>query len=123
MMCVYSYLAEYGLEGVVSTKCYIYNFGIMLMEVCTRMKPNGEMLSDNLTLKFVILFLINWLKIIDSNLWVENEEYITEKLECIRSMMEVALNWLRESPKERHNWRCHCYFEEDQAQARALTIL
>ena len=47
----YICLAEYGLEGLVSTKCDTYSFGIMMMEVFTRTKPNSEMFGENLSLK------------------------------------------------------------------------
>lgn len=103
MYVVLLLLAEYGLEGLVSTKCDIYSFGIILMEVFTRIKPNDEIFEGNWTLKALVSnsFPNSLAQIIDSNLLVKNEEYITEKLECITSIMEVALNCSRESPKER----------------------
>ncbi|CDP16052.1 unnamed protein product [Coffea canephora] len=72
------YLApDYGLEGQVSTTCDVYSFGIMIMEVFTRKSPNDKMFGENLRLK-------SW-------------------LDCISSIMKVALNCTRESPGERSN--------------------
>ncbi|XP_027095911.1 receptor kinase-like protein Xa21 [Coffea arabica] len=42
---------KYGSEGLISKKCHIYSFGIMLMETFTRRKPTNEMLSGDMTLK------------------------------------------------------------------------
>lgn len=100
------YLApEYGLGGLVSTKCDVYSFGIMIMEVFTRMSPNNEMFGENLNLK-------NWVKdympnglaqIIDANLVEKSDDYFLEKLDCISSIMKVAQNCTMDSPKERSN--------------------
>ena len=46
---------EYGSEGLVSTRCDVYCYGIVLMEVFTRKKPNDEMFGENLSLKSWIL--------------------------------------------------------------------
>ncbi|CDP18322.1 unnamed protein product [Coffea canephora] len=42
---------EYGSEGLISKKCDIYSFGIMLMETFTRRKPTNEMFSGDMSLK------------------------------------------------------------------------
>ncbi|CDP08220.1 unnamed protein product [Coffea canephora] len=42
---------EYGSEGLISAKCDVYSYGIMLMEVFSRRKPNDEMFAENLNLK------------------------------------------------------------------------
>ncbi|OIT36029.1 lrr receptor-like serinethreonine-protein kinase efr [Nicotiana attenuata] len=42
---------EYGREGLVSTKCDVYSYGTMLMEIFTRTKPNDEMFDGDLSLK------------------------------------------------------------------------
>ncbi|KAM3379787.1 hypothetical protein P3S68_012201 [Capsicum galapagoense] len=41
---------EHGSEGLVSTKCDVYSYGIVLMETFTRTKPNDEMFDDGLSL-------------------------------------------------------------------------
>nr|XP_027088532.1 receptor kinase-like protein Xa21 [Coffea arabica] len=100
------YLApEYGLEGLVSTKCDTYSFGIMMMEVFTRTKPNSEMFGENLSLKSWVTNSIpdGLAHVIDANLLKENDEYFVEKLSCIASIMKVALDCTMESPRERSN--------------------
>ncbi|KAL3498565.1 hypothetical protein ACH5RR_041297 [Cinchona calisaya] len=94
---------EYGLEGLVSTACDVYSYGIMLMEVFTRRRPSDEMFDGDLNLK-------SWvnesmpdaiLQIIDTDLLKPTEEHFTEKLECLSLIMELALNCVPESPKQR----------------------
>ncbi|KAL2501374.1 putative LRR receptor-like serine/threonine-protein kinase [Forsythia ovata] len=94
---------EYGLEGSVSIRCDVYSYGIMLMEVFTRMKPSSEIFSGELCLR-------SWIndsmpnaitRIIDSNLLGPEEEDYTEKLKCLSSIMELALNCSMESANER----------------------
>ncbi|XP_027171445.1 receptor kinase-like protein Xa21 [Coffea eugenioides] len=100
------YLApEYGLEGQVSTRCDVYSFGIMIIEVFTRKNPSDEMFGEILSLK-------SWVSdstpdglvhVVDVNLLRPNDEHLDEKLDCISSIMKVALNCTRESPRERSN--------------------
>ncbi|EYU37371.1 hypothetical protein MIMGU_mgv1a021333mg, partial [Erythranthe guttata] len=42
---------EYGLEGLVSTRCDVYSYGVMVMETFTRKKPSDDMFDGDLTLK------------------------------------------------------------------------
>ncbi|XP_027185080.1 probable LRR receptor-like serine/threonine-protein kinase At3g47570 [Coffea eugenioides] len=98
------YLApEYGLQGLVSAKCDIYSFGIMIMEVFTRTNPNSEMFGEKLSLKsWVANSMPDGLAlVIDANLLKESDECIGEKLSCIASIMKVALGCTMESPRER----------------------
>ncbi|XP_027185147.1 receptor kinase-like protein Xa21 [Coffea eugenioides] len=98
------YLApEYGLEGLVSAKCDIYSFGIMMMEVFTRTNPNSEMFGEKLSLKSWVANSIpdGLANVIDANLLKESDEYFVEKLSCIASIMKVALGCTMEPPRER----------------------
>ncbi|XP_031124200.1 receptor kinase-like protein Xa21 [Ipomoea triloba] len=94
---------EYGSEGIVSTKCDVYSYGILLMETFTRTKPSNEIFSENLSLKI-------WVKdsmpnrvidIIDVNLLAANEELSSGKIKCLSCIMELALRCCLESPAER----------------------
>ncbi|KAL2550013.1 putative LRR receptor-like serine/threonine-protein kinase [Forsythia ovata] len=107
---------EYGLEGFVSIRCDVYSYGIMLMEVFTRTKPSSEIFSGELSLR-------SWIndsmpnaiaRIIDSNLLAPEEEHYTEKLKCLSSVMELALNCSMESADERFvcNWMLLAHQEE-----------
>ncbi|GFP86325.1 probable LRR receptor-like serine/threonine-protein kinase at3g47570 [Phtheirospermum japonicum] len=100
-----SYIApEYGMGGFVSVKCDVYSYGIILMEVFTRKRPNDEIFAGNLSLR-------TWVKdsmpnavinIIDSNLLGQDEDALTsQKLSCLSSIMELGLNCSVESPNER----------------------
>ncbi|XP_047972929.1 probable LRR receptor-like serine/threonine-protein kinase At3g47570 [Salvia hispanica] len=42
---------EYGLEGLVSTRCDVYSYGVMLMETFTRKRPSDDMFGEDLSLK------------------------------------------------------------------------
>ncbi|XP_027156554.1 cysteine-rich receptor-like protein kinase 28 [Coffea eugenioides] len=105
-IATFGYVApEYGLEGLVSTKCDVYSYGIMLMEVFTRTKPNDARFNGNSSLKDLVQSSMpNALyQIIDTNLLQKDEEHFAEKLDCISFILEIALNCSRESSRERSN--------------------
>ncbi|KAL2229055.1 UNVERIFIED_CONTAM: Receptor kinase-like protein Xa21 [Sesamum indicum] len=95
---------EYGSEGLVSIKSDVYSFGIMLMEVFTRMKPSSETLAGNLSLRgWVKSSIPNAIaRIIDPGLLRSEEKIVVDKtLECLSSIMELALKCSMESPGDR----------------------
>ncbi|CAK9146334.1 unnamed protein product [Ilex paraguariensis] len=94
---------EYGLEGLVSTRCDVYSYGIMLMETFTRTKPCDEKFTEDLSLKqWVNDSLPNaLLQVMDANLVGAEDEHLTVKVQCVSSVMELALKCSTESPEER----------------------
>ncbi|CAL5409404.1 unnamed protein product [Camellia sinensis] len=108
-IATFGYIApEFGLEGLVSTSCDVYSYGILLMETFTRVKPTNEMFSEDMTMKC-------WMKeslpnaishVIDANLLKPEEEHIKAVvLQCVSSIMELALSCSTESPDERINMK------------------
>ncbi|XP_059654892.1 probable LRR receptor-like serine/threonine-protein kinase At3g47570 [Cornus florida] len=103
-LATFGYIApEYGIEGLVSTRCDVYSYGIMLMETFTRRKPTDELFAGELTLwGWVKESLPNAaIQVIDSNLLRPKEEDFTTKVQCASYIMELALNCSSESPQER----------------------
>ncbi|THG07019.1 hypothetical protein TEA_008469 [Camellia sinensis var. sinensis] len=96
-------LLEYGLEGLVSTKCDVYSYGIMLMETFTRSKPIDARFDGDLSLKcWVANALPNAIvQVLDANLLRQNIEHNNAKVQCVSSLMQLALNCSEDSPEER----------------------
>ncbi|CAI9090619.1 OLC1v1025436C1 [Oldenlandia corymbosa var. corymbosa] len=94
---------EYASEGLVSTRCDIYSFGIMMMEVFTKKSPSDEMFGETLSLK-------RWVQesmpdglanVIDANLLLTFNEHYPKILDIIVSIMDVALTCTNVYPRER----------------------
>ncbi|PSR98712.1 Receptor kinase-like protein Xa21, processed [Actinidia chinensis var. chinensis] len=104
-LATFGYIApEYGSEGLVSTKCDVYSYGITLMETFTRTKPTDEKFNGDLSLKRWVgesLLHNTIIQIIDASLLRPEEEDCTLKVRCVSSIMELALNCSSESPEER----------------------
>ncbi|XP_073277232.1 uncharacterized protein [Primulina huaijiensis] len=94
---------EYGSEGLVSVKCDVYSYGIMLMEVFTRTKSNDSKFPGDLSLRrWVNDSMPNaFVQVIDSTLLRGEEKHSSEKLECLGLIMEIALQCSMENPSER----------------------
>ncbi|KAI8001475.1 Receptor kinase-like protein Xa21 [Camellia lanceoleosa] len=99
---------EFGLEGLISTSCDVYSYGILLMETFTRVKPIDEMFSEDMTMtRWIKESLPNAISdVIDANLLKPEEEYLKAVvLKCVSSIVELALSCSAESPDERINMK------------------
>ncbi|ESR55785.1 hypothetical protein CICLE_v10018871mg [Citrus x clementina] len=104
-MATVGYMApEYGSEGIVSAKCDVYSYGVLLMETFTRKRPTDEMFTGEMSLR-------RWVKeslphglseVVDANL-VREEQAFSAKLDCLLSIMDLALDCCMESPDKRIN--------------------
>ncbi|CAI9782605.1 unnamed protein product [Fraxinus pennsylvanica] len=104
-------LRHRNLCKVIST-CFSPDFKALVLEYMSNgslenMKPSSENFSGELSQR-------SWIndsmpnaitQIIDSNLLVPEEEYYTEKLKCLSSIMELALNCSMESANEKMNMK------------------
>ncbi|KAL7142588.1 hypothetical protein ABFS83_08G133400 [Erythranthe nasuta] len=87
---------EYGLKGLVSTRCDVYSYGVMVMETFTRKRPSDDMFGGNLTLKNWVQNSLNnnesSTEVIDANLLnTETKQGFEKNMECVSSIMELAL--------------------------------
>ncbi|KAL2517376.1 putative LRR receptor-like serine/threonine-protein kinase [Abeliophyllum distichum] len=94
---------EYGAEGLVSTSCDVYSYGILLMETFTRRRPTDEMFSEDSSLRSWIANSIPHAidRVVDANLISPEEKNVSRKLNCISSITEMAVNCSAESPGNR----------------------
>ncbi|XP_028122555.1 probable LRR receptor-like serine/threonine-protein kinase At3g47570 [Camellia sinensis] len=108
-IATFGYIApEFGLEGLVSTGCDVYSYGILLMETFTRVKPIDEMFFEDMTMKrWIRESLPNAIShVIDADLLKLEEEHLTAVvLQCVSSIMELALSCSAESFEERMNMK------------------
>ncbi|XP_057799483.1 receptor kinase-like protein Xa21 [Salvia miltiorrhiza] len=99
---------EYGLEGLVSTRCDVYSYGVMLIETFTRKRPSDDMFCGDMSLKrWVELSLSeNPDEVIDASLVMNlEEEMIDKNMQCVSSILELALNCSADSPGDRNNMK------------------
>ncbi|XP_019158547.1 PREDICTED: receptor kinase-like protein Xa21 [Ipomoea nil] len=124
-MATTGYIApEYGSRGMVSTRCDVYSYGIMLMEVFTRKRPSNEMFSGDLSLKSWVYNSLSSTPelIVDSTLLRAEELQFSQKLQCISTILELALNCTVESPEERVDIRV-VLTKLNKIKRQLLTIL
>nr|XP_016476090.1 PREDICTED: probable LRR receptor-like serine/threonine-protein kinase At3g47570 [Nicotiana tabacum]XP_016476091.1 PREDICTED: probable LRR receptor-like serine/threonine-protein kinase At3g47570 [Nicotiana tabacum]XP_016476092.1 PREDICTED: probable LRR receptor-like serine/threonine-protein kinase At3g47570 [Nicotiana tabacum] len=96
---------EYGLEGLVSKTSDVYSYDIMLLEVFTKKKPNDEMFTGDLNLRSCVHNSLpdELHQIIDTDLLTLDEQNLSQKLQCLTSIMELAMNCTANIPGERMN--------------------
>ncbi|KAJ4718192.1 Leucine-rich repeat protein kinase family protein [Melia azedarach] len=96
---------EYGREGQVSAKCDIYSYGIMLMETFTKKKPTDEIFSGEMSLNQWINNSLpsSGIQVVDTNLLSREDEHFAAKEQCVSSILNLAMECTRESPKKRIN--------------------
>ncbi|CAL5410093.1 unnamed protein product [Camellia sinensis] len=108
-IATFGYIApEFGLEGLVSTNCDVYSYGILLMETFTRVKPTDEMFIEDMTMKRLMMeSLPNSIShVMDANLLKPEKEHLTAiVVQCVSSIMELALSCCVQSPEERINMK------------------
>lgn len=104
-LATFGYMApEYGMEGIVSTAGDVYIYGVLLMEVFTRKKPTNEMFSGEMSLKHWVTQLLDsgsLLSAVDSNLIQHEDETFDAKVQCVSSVLHLALDCSRDQPKDR----------------------
>ncbi|KAM3306654.1 hypothetical protein P3S67_013524 [Capsicum chacoense] len=96
---------EYGRDGLVSTKSDVYSYGIMLLETFTSRKPS-EFEGDLRLKQWVSYSLPNAvIDVTDANLVPPTDNHLLKKLDCVASIMNVALDCCAESPARRTNMK------------------
>ncbi|KAL8513107.1 hypothetical protein ACS0TY_019329 [Phlomoides rotata] len=99
---------EYGLEGLVSTRCDVYSYGIMLLEMFTRKRPSDDMFGGDLSLKSWVERLVpqSLEQVIDVNLLTNlDDEHCDKTMQCVFSIFVLALKCSAESPADRINMK------------------
>ncbi|KAM3394101.1 hypothetical protein P3S68_003103 [Capsicum galapagoense] len=105
-LATFGYIApEYGLEGLVSTKCDIYSYGVMLLETFTRRKPS-EFEGDRSLKQWASYSLPDAvMEVGDANLLTSTGNRLKKELDVVASIMKVALDCCNESPTRRTNMK------------------
>ncbi|KAL8037785.1 hypothetical protein ABFX02_11G060500 [Erythranthe guttata] len=99
---------EYGSEGLVSTKCDVYSYGVMVMETFTRKKPSDDMFVRGLSLKSWVQNSVvreSSSEVIDPNLLNPENQHFEKQLQCVSLILELALKCSAESPGDRINMK------------------
>ncbi|XP_059287539.1 receptor kinase-like protein Xa21 [Lycium ferocissimum] len=94
---------EYGQDGIVSTSSDVYSFGILMMETFTRMRPSDERFTGDLSIRrWVSDSFPNGIhNVVDANLVQRGDEQTDTKMQCMLSIMELALSCTLVTPDAR----------------------
>ncbi|KAK8358841.1 hypothetical protein V6Z11_A04G051800, partial [Gossypium hirsutum] len=94
---------EFGSAGIVSVKCDVYSYGIILIETFTKKKPTDNYFAEEMTIRHWVKSSLpkGAIEITDVDLLRIEDEYFVVKANCISSLMELALNCSDELPEER----------------------
>ncbi|KAG9137536.1 hypothetical protein Leryth_018841 [Lithospermum erythrorhizon] len=97
---------EYGSKGQVSPAGDIYSFGILMMETFTKKRPCDELFTENVSLKEWVhdhFSRDQSVQVLDFDLLSRNGQRTNQEMKSLSSIMELALNCCKDSPKERMN--------------------
>ncbi|XP_059634780.1 receptor kinase-like protein Xa21 isoform X2 [Cornus florida] len=94
---------EYGMEGRVSTRCDVYSYGVLLMEIFTRKRPTDEMFAGEMSLRRWVKEALDGsiIEVVDSNLIGTEDENFSVKEECVSYILGLALDCSSDKPVER----------------------
>ncbi|XP_040948172.1 receptor kinase-like protein Xa21 isoform X1 [Gossypium hirsutum] len=98
---------EFGSAGIVSVKCDVYSYGIVLIETFTKKKPTDNFFAEERTIRHWMESSLpkGAVEIADVDLLKREDEYFIVKANCISSIMELALNCSTELPEERKDMK------------------
>ncbi|XP_047267442.1 probable LRR receptor-like serine/threonine-protein kinase At3g47570 [Capsicum annuum] len=96
---------EYRLNGLVSTKCDVYNYGIMLLEKFAGRNPNE--FEGDLSLKQWVSYSLPKavMDVVDANLVTAIGKGLQKEQHVVASILKVALDCCAESPARRTNMK------------------
>ncbi|XP_071928178.1 probable LRR receptor-like serine/threonine-protein kinase At3g47570 [Coffea arabica] len=96
---------EHGLEGLVSTRCDVYSFGITMIEAFTGKRPKDEMFKEELSIRRWIQELLPGFvdQVIDVKLLHLEDKQAEENKACVSSILQLALRCTSDVPENRIN--------------------
>ncbi|KAL1059753.1 hypothetical protein V6Z11_1Z010000 [Gossypium hirsutum] len=98
---------EFGSTGIVSIKCDVYSYGIILIETFIKKKPTDNLFAEEVTIRHWMECSLpkGAIEIADADLLRKEDEYFVVKANCISAIMELALNCSAELPEERKDMK------------------